>query len=279
MKAFRPRFRRVLISLLLLGLAFFLYHRHRGIEEHGALRWIERPIVFVTAPVARLLNAVRGKIRAVWDGYFFLVGVEKENDLLQAEMDALRTRASILAGLEQENERLRGLLDLRSSVAGDWIAARVVSYPPVAPYRMMTINRGEDDGVHLRAPVITAGGLVGQVARVFGGASQVLLIVDPTSAVDASIEGSGARGLIIGKSMKLGLGRDYFLSSFEYLSRAVEIDEGSRILTSGLDGIFPPGIVIGSVYAKKKKKYDIFQQVEVVPAVDFFKVREVLVLK
>ena len=127
--------------------------------------------------------------------------------------------------------------------------------------------------------MLSPDGLVGQVSRVFGSYSQVLLIIDPTSAVDGQIEKTDSRGLVVGKVMSLGLKRDLFIGAFEYLSQSTVIEEGTRVVTSGLDGIFPPGILVGTVGGSKKKKYDVFQQAEVIPAVDFNKLREVLVLK
>jgi len=106
----------------------------------------------------------------------------------------------------------------------------------------------------------------------------VLLITDPTSAVDGRIEPSRARGLVVGKSLKLGLKRDLYISAFEYLNQSLDIAEGTEVMTSGMDGVYPPGILIGKVHASKKRKYDIFQQAEVIPSVDFYKLQEVLVI-
>lgn len=273
------KLKKVLFSLLLLGIAFFLYTRHREIEERGSLQWYERPVIWVTAPVAQGFLFIRQKVRAAFERYFFLVGVEKENELLRRRAEEFQTKETLFRNLEGENERLRRLLEVRSQMPEEWLAARVVSYPPIGPYRILTIDKGAGSGVRRRAPVIAPDGLVGQVVRVLEDYSQVLLITDPTSAVDGRLEKTGARGLIVGKAVKLGLNRDLFLSAFEYLSQATEIEEGAVVVTSGLDGVYPPGIPIGSVHGKKKKKYDVFQQAEVIPAVDFYKIQQVLVLK
>lgn len=273
------RLKKVVFALLLISLAFLLFYKHREIEERGSLQWYERPVIWVTAPVAQGFLFIRQKVRATFERYFFLVGVEKENELLRRRVEEFQTKETLFRNLEGENERLRRLLDVRSQMPGEWLAARVVSYPPIGPYRILTIDKGAGSGVRRRAPVIAPDGLVGQVVRVLGDYSQVLLITDPTSAVDGRLEKTGARGLIVGKAVKLGLNRDLFLSAFEYLSQATEIEEGAVVVTSGLDGVYPPGIPIGSVHGKKKKKYDVFQQAEVIPAVDFYKLQQVLVLK
>jgi len=79
--------------------------------------------------------------------------------------------------------------------------------------------------------------------------------------------------------MKLSMKRDLYITAFDYLNQTTEIEEGAKVVTSGMDGVYPPGLPIGFVHGNKKKQYDIFQQAEVVPAVDFYKLREVLVLK
>jgi rod shape-determining protein MreC len=273
------RLKKVVFSLLLVSLAFFLYTRHRAIEERGSLRWYDRPLVLITAPVARGVLLAREGVRTLFKRYFFLIGVEKENERLRRDLEGYKTREILRQEVENEAGRLRELLDLKKETEGEWIAARVVSYPPVGPYRILTINKGEKAGIRRRAPVISSDGLVGQVSRVMGDVSQVLLVTDPTSAVDARLEGTDARGLIVGKGMKLGLKRELFIGAFEYLNQAIEVEEGAAVVTSGLDGVFPPGLRIGRIHGRKKNKFDVFQQAEVIPAVEFHKLKEVLVLR
>lgn len=272
------RLKKVIIASALLGVAFLLYLRHRQIEESGTLRWFDRPVVFVTAPVVGTVTYLRDRVGTALGRYFFLVGVEKENEILRRDNERLKARDAVLSGLEAENRQLLATLNLKAQLSGQRVVARVTGYAPLAPYRVVTIDKGSDDGVRRRAPVVSAEGLVGQVSRVFPGTSQVLLITDPTSAVDGRLEPSGARGLVVGKVLKLGLKRDLYISAFEYLSQSTEIEEGVRVVTSGMDGVYPSGIPIGTVHARKKKKYDIFQQAEVIPTVDFYKLKEVLVL-
>jgi rod shape-determining protein MreC len=272
------RLKKVLIAGALFGAVFFLYLRHEKVESSGALRWFDRPVVFVVSPAVRAVTAVRDRVSRTFERYFFLKGVERENEVLRAENARLKERDVVLSGLEEENRKLLATLELKGRLSGNGIAARVTASPSVATFRVITVNRGSDDGVRRRAPVVSADGLVGQVSRVFPGSSQVLLITDPTSAVDGRLEPSGSRGLVVGKSLKLGLKRDLYISAFEYLSQSTDIAEGALVVTSGMDGVYPPGIPIGRVHARKMKQYDIFQQAEVIPAVDFFKLSEVLIL-
>lgn len=273
------RIKKTALSLVLIFLALLLFLRHRHVEESGSLRWFDRPVVFVMNPAVRAVRFVKEVFGGGFDRYFFLVGVEKENEALKIENDRLKAQSVALSDLEAENSRLTELLDLRGRFSGRGIAARVTAYPPMSPYRILTLDKGSDDGVKRRAAVVAANGLVGQISRVFPTSSQVLLIIDPTSAVDGRLETTGARGLVVGKALKLGLKRDLYVSAFDYLSQSTAVEEGAKVVTSGMDGVYPAGVAIGTVHAQsKKKKYDIFQQAEVIPSVDFFKLSEVLVL-
>ena len=273
------KLRRIAFALLLAGVTLLFYNRYREVEEQGDLRWFDRPVILVMTPLAKGVLFTRAKIRSVFDRYIFLVGVEKENEDLKKQREELKTEHLLWHEVQVENERLRKIVELKPQLSGEWVGARVVSYPPLGPYRLLTIDKGSEDGIQRRAPVISPDGLVGQVARVMKGYSQVLLIIDPTSAVDARIRGTEARGLIVGKVLKLELERDLFIGTFEYLNRSTVIEKGMEVTTSGLDGIYPPGIHIGSVISKKKKKYDVFQQADVLPAVDFYELKEVLIFK
>lgn len=276
----RTKFQKVFFSLLLVAGALALLIRHREIEEKETLKWFDRPVIFVTAPVAGGVLFIRHQIWRVWHRYLHLVGVQKENDTLRAENQAHQTREIFFQGLEKENDRLRQLLELRKDLKGEWMAARVISYPPIGPHRLLTVNQGSAEGVRKRAPVICPDGLVGQVVRTLDHESQILLIIDPTSAVDTRIEGTEARGIVKGKTLDLGFDRGLFIGAFEYLTQVTsEFGEGALVLTSGLDGLYPAGVKVGFVRSRKKKKFDIFEQAEVVPAVDFYKLREVLIQK
>ncbi len=243
------------------------------------MSWWRRPLILLTAPLSHGVLSLEAKIRSIFYRYFLLVHVEGENEALRKDLEEATRREMLDRDLEKENERLRELVNLKKRVGGNWVAAQVVSYPPIGPFQMLTINKGKNEGMTRRSPVIAPRGLVGIVSQVDPHYSKVLLMTDPTSAVDVRIDNTDSRGLVVGKVSKLGLKRDLFIGAFEYLNEATTIEEGAVVVTSGLDGIYPPEIPVGYVHGNKKKKYDIFQEGEVIPAVDFFKLKEVLVLR
>lgn len=270
---------RLILPVLLLALAGLIFYRHRRIEEAGTLQWFDKPLVLMASPVTGGFLYLRDAVGWIFHRYFFLVGLDRENEKLRRQMESMALRETVNRDLAAENERLLKLLNLEKNLTGEWVTARILSHPPIGPYRVLTVNKGSGDGVRKRAPVVSAFGLVGQVARVWTDRCEVLLITDPTSAVDGRLERTGARGLIVGKVVKMEMDRELFIGAFEYLSRTTELQEGETVVTSGLDGIYQPGIPIGTVVAKDNKKFDIFQQADVVPATDFYKLREVAILK
>lgn len=281
------RLRALIYAVFLFAGVLFLYFRHQEVNRSGIVTRFDRSVLAVTNPAASLITASKDGVSRVFQRYLFLSGVEKENEALRLDNFELQTRQSFLSEIEKENERLRGLVDLKSRFPLQSLVARVISTSQQPPHQMITLNKGLKDGVAFRDTVVVPEGLVGQIVRVSADYSQVLLITDPSSAVDGRIDltdvpvgaATTARGLVVGKAKKMELNREYYLSAFEYLSQTTEIPEQAAVVTSGMDGLFPPGLRIGNVVSKKKKKFDIFQQAEIVPAVDFRTLQEVLILK
>lgn len=283
-----PRIRSILFALLFLAVCLGLTLRAERLGETGPFRWYDRLIVSFVAPPARLIGSARTQVITAFHRYLYLVGVSEENTALRKQMEEEELQRTFLSERERENERLRNLLDLQKSLSGETIAARVVTLPPLGDFRLAVIDKGSGDGIERRDPVIAVGGLVGQVLRVAPHFSQVLLITDPTSAVDGRVvktggtggdEGVGARGLVIGRARRLDFQHELFLGTFEFLTRTSQLAAGDSIETTGLDGIFPPGIPIGEVHEVTQKKYDVFLGAEIIPRVDFNQLREVLVVK
>ncbi len=270
--------RRTLLLSLILAISFvFILFRHQTLEERQTFKWLEAPFFYATSWSSHLISKISEKANSVFHRYFFLVGLEEESENLRERLQSLESQQILQEGVEGENKRLRELLRIKERMGKEWIGARVVAHPLSAPFQMLIIDVGENDGVHRRSPVVSKDGLVGMVQRAFSTYSEVLLVTDPTSAVDVRIEKSNARGLVIGKVSQMKLDRDLYIGAFEYLNQATSIEHGAMVITSGLDGIYPPDIPVGFVHSSQKKQYDIFQEGEVIPSVDFFKLHEVLV--
>jgi len=226
--------------------------------------------VFLVAPFQ---NATAGSIKAVkdiWHHYFYLVSVSIENDKLKKILSNELNKNNLYIETDLSNKRLRKILNFSKTISFECFAAEVVGRDPSPWFKTITIDKGKAEGVEKGFPVVSSEGIVGQVIDVASHYSKVLLMIDRNSAVDAVVQRTRARGLIKGRSSEQCF--------FQYVLRKNDIIKGDSVISSGLDGVFPKGLRIGSVTDVVKKNFGIFQEITVMPCVDFEKLEEVLVL-
>jgi rod shape-determining protein MreC len=262
------RYRQLLFvsGLLLYPLVAFLVSGRRGREPN----FIDRAVISVTSPVQQGLNWVIDGVVGSVRGYVDLRGVRRENDALRMENLQLRAAVQALGEARTENERLRQLLAYTEKAPGSEIPARVVGVNPVAKLLSVRISGGEKQGVFQGMSVVTPDGIVGQVIRTTGGYADVALVTDPQSRVGVRVQRSRARGTAAGSGsgpLKL-----------ENMLRTEDVENGDLIITSGTDGVYPPGLVVGRVANLEKKEHGMFQAADILPAVDTTKLEEVLVV-
>ena len=251
---------------LVVALAFYSLNL-RETEHANAF---ERFILNIFAPIHNVGDRVGDSVGRVWSDYIDLVEVRQENKKLREAVKELNSR--IVEGRETalENNRLRGLLDLKGGSKAPSVAASVIGEDSSPWFKTLVINRGAVDGVQEGMPVVAANGVVGQVIKVAAGSSRVLLLTDHASGIAAVVQRSRARGVVKGK----GGG----LCSLEFSLREEDVKVGDMVVTSGIGGVFPKGLVVGEVAMVKKGEYGIFQTIDVRPAVNMAKLEEVLVL-
>lgn len=237
----------------------------------------KRPFHFIGEPITSLLvrlqsgvTALTGGIENIWKGYIALVQTKRENEKLVQELQQLQAENLHLRDLALENIRLHELLEFKQAALLELTATRVVGRDPTNWYRTITINKGEKDGLRIGMGVITPVGVVGRIIKSTPVASQVLLLTDRNSSVAALVQRTRDEGLVEGT--ETGLAR------IKYLPILSEVGVGDVVLTSGLAGTFPKGLLIGQVAEVQKKEDGLFQVVQIKPAVDFTKLEEVLVI-
>lgn len=273
------RARRLLVAAaLLLLLALALRASLRAPEQ---LSPVDRAVIRVTAP---LQGALVGLFRKISDGlsrYAGLVRVKADNERLAQENTALRAQLQGLQPLAARAERLERLLELRSQVLADTVAAQVVGMETSQQFRVMRL-RIAPGGSRLGAaasevragmPVLAVGGVVGRIARTAGPVADVQLVTDPKSSIDVVLPRTGSRGVLKGASDDRRA-----LCRVEYLIQKDSVQLGDVVLTSGLAGLFPRDIPVGKVVRLRKTDASLYQEVEVEPAVDFGRLHEVLVV-
>lgn len=210
------------------------------------------------------------KAREMQQGYWNLLRVASENERLKARITELEAERSRLQEVEATNRRLRELLEFRSQLPPRAMTAAVIGNSASTWSRSFVLDKGSEDGVVRGMAVVSPLGVVGQVVAVGSRSSKVLLIADPHSGVDVIDQRSRARGIVSGSFDGA--------PTMKYAKRSEDIREGDRLITSGLDGIFPKGLLVGTVTKARKKTFGLFQYVEVGLAVDPYRIEEVLVV-
>lgn len=216
---------------------------------------------------AAALDALVG----IWRSYIALVGIKQENERLRRRVLDLEQEAVRFAEVEQTDKRLAELLNFRSAFEREMQAARIIGRDPLPWFGTVTINKGSADGVRKNAAVLSPFGVVGQTIAVSSRSSRVLLITDHNSGVDAVVQRSRARGIVEGTLD----GR----CVMKYLKRGEDVVVGDRIVSSGLDGIFPKGVMIGEVTQLTRGTRGLLQVAAVMPSVPMDRIEEVLVVE
>ena len=221
------------------------------------------------AEVQRVTMNTVTSIRNLWTGYVDLTSVQRENEALKRELQTLQVRLQEERAFAQRTESLRQLLELRQRAGVDTQAAEVIGAGAAIDVRAFTIDKGSSDGVKKDMAVISPAGVVGRVVLPSIRASQVQLLLDRNAAAAALIERTRAQGVVMGE------GGDTLM--MDYVPVTADVKAGDLVVTSGIDGIYPKGFVIGTVIAVERGS-GTFHRISVRPAVDFTRLEEVLVV-
>ncbi|MGZ9143640.1 MAG: rod shape-determining protein MreC [Candidatus Binatia bacterium] len=233
-------------------------------EPIGALlMWILRPLQIAGQGTANWIKGFR-------DNYDTLAGFRSENERLRKRLQTLEIERQRLLEAEATNRRLQQLLDFRSELPAGAITASIIAASATSWFQSCVLNKGSADGVRKGMAVVTPLGVIGQVVSVTGRTAKVLLLTDPNSGIDVLVQRTRSRGIVSG-SLESG-------TVLKYVKRSEDVQEGDRLVTSGLDNVFPKGMLAGTVIKVRKQSRGLFQTVEVLPAVQASLVEEVLVV-
>ncbi len=261
------QFKSYLILGLLLPLGFILILSTVGSKEFNA----PRKFVFEMIATAQYgVSKVTGYCRSLWDGYVVLWNVRDENKKLRDELLKYKALSNEYREAAVTNVRLNKLLKLSESLPSPTLTAQIVGRDPSLWFRTVVINRGTSSGVEKGMPVVTDAGVTGQVMNTSPHYSKILLTNDPNSAIDVLVQKSRVQGII------KGAGREGY--RMHYVLKNSEVHKGDQIVTSGLGGVFPKGLQVGTVTKTVKDRRGMFQKVFVEPSVDFFKLEYLVII-
>ena len=221
-------------------------------------------------------SGVGGWIQGIFSYFGSVKSLRAENEALKQENVALDKQVRDTEGLTQENQELRAMLNLMKTESKlDLVAAQVIAKDPSNWYSSFTINKGSNDGILKNQPVLTANKeLIGQVYKVGSNWAEIITILDPDSGVGSMIERSKDLGVVEGDTALLQQG----LCRIGYLARDTDIKIGDYIETSGMGGVYPKGLLIGTVLEIGEDHTNMSKYATVQPAVSIGKLSQVCVL-
>ncbi|MEW6615061.1 MAG: rod shape-determining protein MreC [Thermodesulfobacteriota bacterium] len=250
-----------IVSILLISL---------NIKERKKPHLFQKIIFEVSSPFQKTIQSTVGGVKTLWGNYIFLVNLKKENTALSKTINALKEENLRLREAAIANMRLRKLLLFKDEFRSPMVPAEVISEDPSSWFKTIILDKGSKDGIEKKMAVVTSEGMVGRVIGVYRSVSKVLLSTDHSSAIDVMVQRTRAKGILEGMVNQT--------CQLKYVSRADDVRIGDDIISSGLGGIFPKGLLLGRVSKIKKEGSGLFQYIEVTPSVDFTKLEEVFIV-
>ena len=264
-----PR-RPTLLFIVVLALLFLLMSVSSQTRYVGETRTLfERAVMTVFSPVPKFVNWVGTAAQDIHHGYIDMRRAVNENVELRRKVGSLTTENLKLRQSEGDLKRLRGLLAYAEKFDLQTSMAQTIMLDTAGRFKSIIIDQGSADGVMVNDVVANANGLVGRVVLTTNDLAKVQLVTDNNCSVGALVERTRRQGVVRGN----GLANVQMYD----IPALADVQPGDRVLTAGIDGIFPKGIPIGSV-VRADQGQSLFKTVTVKPAVDFGTIEEVIVI-
>jgi rod shape-determining protein MreC len=264
--------RFLLVGLVVLHLAAISHQ----VDAGGGVSLLQRAFFSLLAPVeTAFAGGARGLISG-WRGWIDLRHVHQANLRLEERVRYLETLLQERQHQAREADRLRDVLALRQSLPLETIAAEVVTRDAMPWFRTLTLDRGREAGVVLEAAVISAAGVLGRVVAVGPTAAKVQLLQDRESGAGVMIERSRVAGVVSGQiGFADAVANDLVM---KYVPGLADVVVGDVVVTSGMDRIYPKGLLVGKVRLVGPGS-GLFKEILVTPAARPDQIEEVLVVK
>ncbi len=258
----------ILAALVVVSLIITTVYFREG--ESGPVHSLRRGTQAVVTPISAAGDWLFTPVLAVRN-FFGGLGVSREEiDALRQQNTELRASIAELEEARLENERLQKIVGFIEAAKLKSVGARVIGRPPSAWEGSLLIDRGTADGVKTGMPVLAPEGLLGQTVEVTEHSAKVRLITDQRSGVAALIQATRAEGVVRG-SIEGRL-------TMEYVSRESTVTVGDVVITSGMGGVYPKGLLIGQVDSFELNDNDLYPSIVVRPTARFEGIEEVVVL-
>ena len=265
---FFRNYKTIVFIVILLAVIVTVLSCNLKQKSSGGL--VPRIVFEIASPVQNVLNSSFKNVSDAWYHYLFLVGIEEENRNLKKKIDNMKSQLILYQEGYLEAQRLRNLLALKNNHDFDFVIARVIGRGQTAFSQTILINKGTADGINDGLPVMAGPGLVGRIIGASWHSAKVLPLIDENSNIDVCVQRTRTQGIIRGAGSRGCI--------LKYIAKTQDVREGDVILTSGMGGVFPKGIMIGRVSRIDRLESGLFWKIYVAPVIDFSKLEEVSVL-
>ncbi len=215
------------------------------------------------------ISRVSASLSEVWQKYSELLRVREENLRLREELQKYKAINNEYREAVATNVRLAKLLAMKETLPAPTLTAEIIGMDPSQWFKTVIIDRGSSDGVQAGMPATTVDGVVGQVVNASPHFAKILLANDPNSAIDALIQRTRVQGIVKGN------GAAYYM---DYVLKNSDVQKGDTIVTSGIGGVFPKGIPLGTVSHVEKTRRGMFQKIEIEPSTDFSELEYIIIV-
>ena len=264
-----PR-RPTLLFIVVLSLLFVLMSLSSRTRYIGETRTLfERTVMTIFSPVPKLVNWIGGTAEDMYHGYLDMRRAVNENLELRRKVASLTTENIKLRQTESDLRRLRNLLRYSEQFNMETSLAQTIMIDTSGRFKAIIIDRGSADGVQVNDAIVNANGLIGRVVLTTQDMAKIQLITDNNSAVGALLERTRRQGVLRGDGSSV--------IDLHDIPALADVRQGDRVLSAGIDGIYPKGIPIG-VVTRAEQGPNLFKNIEVRPTVDFRTIEEVIVL-
>jgi rod shape-determining protein MreC len=239
------------------------------VQTRRGVPLLEQAIFGSMAEVQRVATGGIGEARGFWQSYVNLRQTGRENEALKQRVSQLEVALQRERALAGQTRVLQEMLDLKTETAFDTTPAMVIASGASPEFRTMTLDKGSSQGLAADMAVLAPAGVVGRVILPTPRAAKVQLIIDRNAAAAGLVERSRAQGIVV------GTGSDQM--RFEYVPGTADLKVGDRVVTSGMDGIYPKGFVLGQIESIERSAGE-FSNVLIRPSVNLSALETVLVV-
>lgn len=264
-----PR-RPTLLLIVVLSLLFVLMSFSSRTRYVGETRTLfERTVMTILSPVPRTVNLIASSASDIYHGYLDMRRSVAQNYQLHRQVADLTTENLKLRQSAADFRRLRSLLAYSDQFSMQTSLAQAIMLDTSGHFKSIIIDRGSSGGVEINDTIVNANGLIGRVVLTTKDLAKVQLMIDNNCSVGALIERTRRQGVV--------RGNDAGSAQMFDVPALADVQAGDKVLTAGIDGIFPKGIPVGTVLQTQKGQ-DLFKAITVRPAVDFGNIEEVIVI-